>query len=42
MLRGQIWLRAGVINYLSTEADADRILDTLVAASERILEELDG
>jgi glutamate/tyrosine decarboxylase-like PLP-dependent enzyme len=42
MLRGQIWLRAGVINYLSTETDADRILDTLVAASERILEELDG
>jgi aromatic-L-amino-acid/L-tryptophan decarboxylase len=34
-LRGQTWLRAGVINYLSTEADADRILDALVdAASE--------
>jgi glutamate/tyrosine decarboxylase-like PLP-dependent enzyme len=42
MLRGRIWLRAGVINYLSTEADADRILDTLVDASEGILEELDG
>ena len=41
-LRGRTWLRAGVINYLSTEADADRILDTLVQASERVLEELDG
>ena len=27
------WLRAVVINYLSTEADADRILDTLIGAS---------
>jgi aromatic-L-amino-acid/L-tryptophan decarboxylase len=41
-LRGRTWLRAGVINYLSTEADADRILDTLVRTSEGILEELDG
>jgi glutamate/tyrosine decarboxylase-like PLP-dependent enzyme len=40
-LRGRTWLRAGVINYLSTEADADRILDTLVEASERVLEDLD-
>ena len=40
-LRGRTWLRAGVINYLSTEDDADAILDTLVAASEGILEELD-
>jgi aromatic-L-amino-acid/L-tryptophan decarboxylase len=40
-LRGRTWLRAGVINYLSAEADADRILDTLVVASEGILEELD-
>lgn len=40
-LRGRTWLRAGVINYLSTEADADLILDTLVVASEGILEELD-
>jgi aromatic-L-amino-acid/L-tryptophan decarboxylase len=40
-LRGRTWLRAGVINYLSTRADADRILDTLVAASEGILEDLD-
>jgi aromatic-L-amino-acid/L-tryptophan decarboxylase len=41
-LRGRTWLRAGVINYLSTEADADRILAILVSASERILEDLDG
>jgi aromatic-L-amino-acid/L-tryptophan decarboxylase len=41
-LRDRTWLRAGVINYLSTEADADRILDTLVEASERVLEDLDG
>jgi glutamate/tyrosine decarboxylase-like PLP-dependent enzyme len=40
-LRGRTWLRAGVINYLSTDADADRILDTLVEASERVLEDLD-
>jgi aromatic-L-amino-acid/L-tryptophan decarboxylase len=40
-LRGRTWLRAGVLNYLSTEADADLILDTLVVASEGILEELD-
>lgn len=40
-LRGRTWLRAGVINYLSSEADADLVLDTLVVASEGILEELD-
>jgi hypothetical protein len=28
-LRGRTYLRAGVVNYLSTEADVDRILDTL-------------
>jgi hypothetical protein len=39
-LRDRTWLRAGVINYLSTEADADRILDTLVEFSEGILEDL--
>ena len=39
-LRDRMWLRAGVINYLSTEADADRILETLRAASEGILEDL--
>lgn len=41
-LRGRTWLRAGVINYLSTEDDAERILETLVKASEGILEELHG
>jgi glutamate/tyrosine decarboxylase-like PLP-dependent enzyme len=41
-LKGRTWLRAGVINYLSSVADADRILDTLAEASEGILEELDG
>jgi aromatic-L-amino-acid/L-tryptophan decarboxylase len=40
-LRGRTWLRAGVINYLSTDADVDRILDVLVDASERVLEDLD-
>jgi aromatic-L-amino-acid decarboxylase len=28
-LRGSTWLRAGIVNYLSTEADIDRILDDL-------------
>ena len=28
-LRGATWLRAGVMNYLSTEADIDRLLDVL-------------
>jgi glutamate/tyrosine decarboxylase-like PLP-dependent enzyme len=41
-LRGRTWLRAGVINYLSTAADADRILQVLIDASEGILEDLDG
>jgi aromatic-L-amino-acid decarboxylase len=40
-LRGRTWLRAGVINYLSVEEDADRILDVLLDASERVLEDLD-
>ncbi len=39
-LRGRTWLRAGVINYLSTEAAADRILQTLREASERVLEDV--
>ena len=29
-LRGRTFLRAGVVNYLSTEADADRVVDALV------------
>ncbi len=28
-LRGATWLRAGILNYLSTEADVDRLLDLL-------------
>ena len=28
-LRGTTWLRAGIVNYLSTEDDIDRLLDTL-------------
>ncbi|MEO8291801.1 MAG: pyridoxal-dependent decarboxylase [Actinomycetota bacterium] len=29
VLRGRTYLRAGVVNYLSTEADADRVVDAL-------------
>ena len=28
-LRGSTWLRAGIVNYLSTDADIDRLLVTL-------------
>ena len=28
-LRGRTFLRAGVVNYLSTDADVDRMLDAL-------------
>jgi glutamate/tyrosine decarboxylase-like PLP-dependent enzyme len=28
-LRGATWLRAGIVNYLSTEDDIDHLLDTL-------------
>ena len=28
-LRGSTWLRAGIVNYLSTEGDIDRLLATL-------------
>jgi glutamate/tyrosine decarboxylase-like PLP-dependent enzyme len=41
-LRGRTWLRAGVVNYLSTPEDADLILRTLRAASERVLEDVDA
>ena len=36
-LRGATWLRAGIVNYLSTEADIDRLLATLrrLAADQR-------
>ena len=28
-LRGRTWLRAGIVNYLTGEADIDRLLATL-------------
>ena len=28
-LRGSTWLRAGIVNYLSTEDDIDRLIETL-------------
>jgi glutamate/tyrosine decarboxylase-like PLP-dependent enzyme len=28
-LRGRTWLRAGIVNFLSTESDIDRLLDDL-------------
>ncbi len=36
-LRGRTYLRAGVVNYLSTEADVDRILDALRRLSKDAL-----
>jgi aromatic-L-amino-acid decarboxylase len=33
-LRGATWLRAGIVNYLSTEDDIDRLLDTLRALAD--------
>lgn len=32
-LRGRTFLRAGIVNYLSTDADADRLVDTLLRLS---------
>jgi glutamate/tyrosine decarboxylase-like PLP-dependent enzyme len=40
-LDGRTYLRAGIVNYLSTDADVDRVVDTLLDASERVLEQLD-
>ncbi len=39
-LRGATWLRAGIVNYLATEGDIDRILDDLrrLAADEALRE----
>ena len=36
-LRGATWLRAGIVNYLATEADVDRLIDTLrhLSATDR-------
>jgi len=39
-LRGRTYLRAGIVNYLSTEADVDRMIATLRRLSEGVLEEL--
>jgi glutamate/tyrosine decarboxylase-like PLP-dependent enzyme len=36
-LRGHTYLRAGIVNYLSTEADVDRVLDALRLASKEVL-----
>jgi hypothetical protein len=37
-LRGRTYLRAGIVNYLSTEDDVDRVLDALVRVSTATLE----
>ena len=41
-LRGRTYLRAGVVNYLSTESNVDRMLAALRQGSKRVLEQLDG
>ena len=41
-LRGRTYLRAGIVNYLSTEADVDAMLGALRRLSEGVLEELDA
>ena len=40
-LRGRTFLRAGVVNYLSTERDVDRMLDALRRLSPDVLAGLD-
>lgn len=40
-LRGRTFLRAGIVNYLSTDEDVDRVVRTLLDASEGVLEQLD-
>jgi aromatic-L-amino-acid/L-tryptophan decarboxylase len=40
MLRGRTYLRAGVMNYLSTTDDVDALLSALRRLSERILEDV--
>jgi glutamate/tyrosine decarboxylase-like PLP-dependent enzyme len=37
-LRGRTYLRAGIVNYLSSEDDVDRVLDALVRISTATLE----
>ena len=39
-LRGRTYLRAGIVNYLSTEADVDRMIAALRRLSEGVLEDL--
>jgi aromatic-L-amino-acid decarboxylase len=41
-LRGHTYLRAGIVNYLSTEADVDRMLATLLELSPRVEAEVRG
>ena len=36
-LRGATWLRAGIVNYLSTDADIDGLLETLRRLASRVL-----
>ncbi len=40
-LRGRTFLRAGIVNYLSTEGDVDRMLDALRRVSGDVCSELD-
>jgi aromatic-L-amino-acid decarboxylase len=40
-LRDRTFLRAGIVNYLSNDDDADRVVDVLLGASEGVLEQLD-
>ncbi len=35
-LRGATWLRAGIVNYLTTEADIDRLLETLLRLAAEV------
>ena len=41
-LRGATYLRAGIVNYLSTEADVDRVLEALRRLSKDAVDGLDG
>jgi glutamate/tyrosine decarboxylase-like PLP-dependent enzyme len=41
VLRGQTYLRAGVVNYLATRAEVDAMFTALRRLSESVLEELD-
>ena len=40
-LRGRTCLRAGVVNYLSSTAEIDGLIDALRRLSEGVLEDLD-